>query len=93
MQGPNGIGAEVCVDVVRQSETTVNQGQLGQTLGMSSVSLNRAIQKIRRDGLADLRSGRLEILNVIRDLRQLRSIRGRPEHLRQPAPGSLHRFG
>lgn len=41
----------------------VRQAQIGQALGMAPVSVNRALQKLRRDRLADLRSGKLEILN------------------------------
>lgn len=41
----------------------LNQGQIGQALGMASISVNRAIQALRKDELARLRAGRLEILN------------------------------
>jgi CRP-like cAMP-binding protein len=41
----------------------LNQSQLGQALGMSHISVNRAIQRLRKDGVAELRSGKLEILN------------------------------
>ena len=41
----------------------VRQAQLGQALGMAPVSVNRALQKLRRNRLADLRSGKLEILD------------------------------
>jgi CRP-like cAMP-binding protein len=41
----------------------LNQAQLGQALGMSHISVNRALQKLRRDRLAEFRAGRLEILN------------------------------
>ena len=41
----------------------LNQSQLGQALGMSHISVNRAMQKLRKERLADLRSGRLDVLN------------------------------
>lgn len=41
----------------------LNQSELGQALGMSHISVNRAMQKLRKDRLADLRSGRLVVLN------------------------------
>jgi CRP-like cAMP-binding protein len=41
----------------------VSQVQLGQALGMSHISVNRALQRVRKARLADLRSGRLEIFN------------------------------
>jgi CRP-like cAMP-binding protein len=41
----------------------VRQAQIGQALGMAPVSVNRTLQKLRRGRLADLRSGKLEILN------------------------------
>lgn len=41
----------------------LNQSELGQTLGMSHVSVNRAMQKIRRDRLADLRADELRVLD------------------------------
>jgi CRP-like cAMP-binding protein len=41
----------------------LNQSDLGQAFGMSHISVNRAMQKLRKEGLADLRSGRLTVLN------------------------------
>lgn len=41
----------------------LNQIQLGQTLGISHISINRALQRLRKDGLLDLRSGKLTIFN------------------------------
>jgi CRP-like cAMP-binding protein len=41
----------------------LNQSELGQALGMSHVSVNRAMQKLRRARLADLRSAELRVLN------------------------------
>jgi CRP-like cAMP-binding protein len=41
----------------------LKQAQIGQTLGMAHVSVNRAIQKLRRQRLADLRSEKLEIID------------------------------
>jgi CRP-like cAMP-binding protein len=41
----------------------LNQSELGQTLGMSHISVNRAMQKLRKERLADLRSGRLVMLD------------------------------
>jgi CRP-like cAMP-binding protein len=41
----------------------LNQSQLGQALGMSLVSANRAVQKLRKEDLIEFRAGRLEVLN------------------------------
>jgi CRP-like cAMP-binding protein len=41
----------------------LNQSELGQALGMSHISANRAMQKLRKERLADLRSGRLSVFN------------------------------
>jgi CRP-like cAMP-binding protein len=41
----------------------LNQSELGQALGMSHISVNRAMQKLRKERLADLRSGRLAMWN------------------------------
>ena len=41
----------------------LNQSQLGQALGMSHISVNRTMQKLRKERLADLRSGRLAVWN------------------------------
>jgi Crp-like helix-turn-helix protein len=41
----------------------LTQTGLGQALGMSHISLNRAMQKLRNQRLVDLRSGRLQMLN------------------------------
>jgi CRP-like cAMP-binding protein len=41
----------------------LNQTQMGQTLGMSHISVHRALQTLRRNGLLDLRGGKLEILH------------------------------
>src|ERR1043165_1048612 len=41
----------------------LNQSELGQALGMSHISVNRTMQKLRKQRLADLRSGRLAVLN------------------------------
>ncbi|HWP16794.1 MAG TPA: Crp/Fnr family transcriptional regulator [Xanthobacteraceae bacterium] len=41
----------------------LNQSELGQALGMSHISVNRTMQRLRKDRLADLRSGRLTVLN------------------------------
>ena len=41
----------------------LNQTQIGQTLGMSHISVNRALQKLRTLGLLDLRSGKLEVID------------------------------
>ncbi|HLH48755.1 MAG TPA: Crp/Fnr family transcriptional regulator [Roseiarcus sp.] len=49
--------------VGRSCDFPVRQAQIAQALGMSAVSVHRALQKLRRDRLADLRSGKLEILN------------------------------
>ncbi len=41
----------------------LNQTQLGQSLGMSMVSVNRALQELRKEKLVEFRSGRLSMLN------------------------------
>jgi len=41
----------------------LNQSELGQALGMSHISVNRTMQKLRKERLADLRSGRLQVRN------------------------------
>jgi CRP-like cAMP-binding protein len=41
----------------------LTQTELGQALGMSHISVNRAMQKLRKERLVDLRSGRLQMLN------------------------------
>lgn len=41
----------------------LSQVQLGQALGMAHVSVHRALQRLRKDRLADLRAATLEILN------------------------------
>lgn len=41
----------------------LNQSELGQALGMSHISVNRTMQRLRKERLADLRSGRLAVLN------------------------------
>lgn len=39
----------------------LTQEELGQALGLSLVSVNRALQKLRRDGLIEFRNSRLEV--------------------------------
>jgi CRP-like cAMP-binding protein len=41
----------------------LTQTELGQALGMSHISVNREMQKLRKQRLVDLRSGRLRMLN------------------------------
>jgi hypothetical protein len=41
----------------------LNQSELGQALGMSHISVNRAMQRLRKERLADLRSGRLAVFD------------------------------
>lgn len=41
----------------------LTQEQLGEALGVTSVHVNRTLMKLRAEGLADLRKGRLFILN------------------------------
>ena len=41
----------------------LSQSQLGQTLGMAHVSVNRAMQRLHKQGLAHLRAGRLTVPN------------------------------
>jgi CRP-like cAMP-binding protein len=41
----------------------LSQEQLGQALGMSLISVNRALQKLRRAGLVSFRNGSLEVLD------------------------------
>lgn len=50
----------------------MNQTELGQALGMSLVSVNRALKKLRADGLVDLRGGILSVL----DWRRLQQVAG-----------------
>ena len=50
----------------------VNQTVLGQALGMSLVSVNRAVKKLRADGLVDLRLGTL----TVRDWSRLQHLAG-----------------
>jgi DNA-binding Lrp family transcriptional regulator len=42
-------------------ELPVSQAELGDALGLSTVHVNRTLQELRRDGLIELRGGRLEI--------------------------------
>lgn len=48
----------------------IHQGQLGEALGMSIVTVNRNIQALRRTGAMDLRNGTL----IVNDWRQLTEI-------------------
>ncbi|HLH97127.1 MAG TPA: Crp/Fnr family transcriptional regulator [Xanthobacteraceae bacterium] len=41
----------------------LNQQQIGQFLGLSIVSVNRALQALRKDGCAELAAGKLRILS------------------------------
>jgi CRP-like cAMP-binding protein len=41
----------------------VNQHQLGQALGMSHISVNRAMQIIRKNTLAEFRAGKLNVFD------------------------------
>jgi CRP-like cAMP-binding protein len=41
----------------------LSQAEIGQALGMANISVNRALQKLRKQQLADLRSARLEIID------------------------------
>ncbi|MFC3642338.1 helix-turn-helix domain-containing protein [Aquibium oceanicum] len=41
----------------------LSQAQLAEALGTSVVHINRTLQKLRADGLADHKKGRLYILN------------------------------
>ncbi|MDX2159272.1 MAG: Crp/Fnr family transcriptional regulator [Hyphomicrobiaceae bacterium] len=52
-----GIAAEMSCDL------PLNQTQLSQTLGMSHITVHRALQSLRRDRLLDLRGGKLQILD------------------------------
>jgi hypothetical protein len=45
----------------------LNQTQIGQTLGLSIVTVNRAMQALRKKKCADVREGKL----LIRDWKQL----------------------
>ncbi|MEJ0076417.1 MAG: Crp/Fnr family transcriptional regulator [Alphaproteobacteria bacterium] len=47
----------------RSCSVPLTQNEVGQALGMSHISVNRAMQKLRKERLADLRSGQLQILN------------------------------
>lgn len=50
----------------------LTQEELGQALGLSLVSVNRALQKLRRDGLVEFRNSRLEV----RDWTRLSALAG-----------------
>jgi Crp-like helix-turn-helix domain len=39
----------------------VSQAELGDALGLSTVHVNRTLQELRRDGLIELRGGKVEI--------------------------------
>jgi CRP-like cAMP-binding protein len=41
----------------------LTQTQIGQVLGLSLITVNRATQELRREGCADIRGGELKILN------------------------------
>jgi CRP-like cAMP-binding protein len=47
----------------RSCSLPLTQHELGQALGMSHISVNRVMQKLRKERLVDLRSGRLQMLN------------------------------
>lgn len=47
----------------RSCSLPLTQNGLGQALGMSHISVNRTMQKLRKERLVDLRSGRLQMLN------------------------------
>ena len=44
----------------------ITQGELADTTGLSSVHVNRTLQELRRQGLIELKSGRLTILDLPR---------------------------
>jgi CRP-like cAMP-binding protein/CheY-like chemotaxis protein len=44
----------------------LTQAELGDTTGLSNVHVNRTLQELRRQGLIELKSGRLKILNLPR---------------------------
>jgi CRP-like cAMP-binding protein len=50
----------------------LTQEELGQALGLSLVSVNRALQKLRRDGLVEFRNSRLDV----RDWTRLAALAG-----------------
>lgn len=50
----------------RSCSLPLTQLQLGQLLGMSLVSVNRAIQTLRKEGCVELRGGTLEVLDWAR---------------------------
>jgi CRP-like cAMP-binding protein len=47
----------------RSCPLPMSQAQLGQILGLSSISIHRALTALRKEGSADLRKGRIEILD------------------------------
>ncbi len=47
--------------VEKSCDLPLSQGQIGQALGMAAISVNRAVQALRKDDLATLRAGKLEI--------------------------------
>lgn len=47
----------------RTCSLPLTQNQLGQLLGMSQISVNRALHKLREQGLVELRFGRLTVID------------------------------
>jgi CRP-like cAMP-binding protein len=52
-------------ELVRDQTTALplHQGQLGETLGMALVTVNRTLRELRRTGAVDFRDGRLRIMD------------------------------
>jgi CRP-like cAMP-binding protein len=58
----------------------LTQAELGDTTGLSNVHVNRTLQELRRQGLIELKSGRLKILNLPR-LRAIAEFKANYLHL------------
>jgi CRP-like cAMP-binding protein len=58
----------------------LTQAELGDTTGLSNVHVNRTLQELRRQGLIELRGGRLKILNLPR-LRAIAEFKANYLHL------------
>lgn len=58
----------------------VTQADLGDTTGLSNVHVNRTLQELRRQGLIELKSGRMTILDLVR-LRALAEFKSNYLHI------------
>jgi CRP-like cAMP-binding protein len=55
------------------SEVRISQEQLGVYVGAARESVNRQLQQWRRDGILELKRGRIELLNMKRLLAEARN--------------------